>query len=127
VLVHLVLWPLAMASASCFGRSKPGFSLAVMLIAASASASDAVASGSNQRSLRCIDAWGEARYANYGYDHIVHLRSRCHVRAVCDVATNVNPQPIRVSVPAGREVEVLTYRGSPVREFSPKVSCALGP
>jgi hypothetical protein len=116
-----------MTNALRAGRSTPGFSLAVMLIVASASASDAEPSGSNQRSLGCIDAWGEARYANYGYDHIVHLRSRCHVRAVCDVATNVNPQPTRVSVPAGREVEVLTYRGSPVREFSPKVSCALAP
>jgi hypothetical protein len=71
----------------------------------------------------CVEVWPEARYRNDAYDHIVHLRSRCRARVICDVATNVNPKAIRVSVPAGQDVEVLTYRGSPAREFTPTVQC----
>lgn len=73
----------------------------------------------------CVDAWGEARYTNYGYDHIVHLRSRCRVRVLCEVSTNVNPRAIRVSLPAGESLEVLTFRGSPTREFTPNARCEL--
>lgn len=71
----------------------------------------------------CIDVWPEARYRNYGYDHIVHLLSRCEAEALCSVATDVNPDPVEVPVAAGAEIEVLTFRGSPAREFTPRVSC----
>lgn len=73
----------------------------------------------------CIQVWGEARSRNAGYDHIVHINNRCDDSAVCDVATDVNPVPIRVTVPPNQEVEVLTFRGSPAREFIPKVDCRL--
>lgn len=75
----------------------------------------------------CIQVWGEARYRNMGYDHIVHINNRCPDSAVCDVATDANPVAIRVTVPPNQEVEVLTFRGSPSREFMPKVECRLGP
>lgn len=75
----------------------------------------------------CIEVWGEARYRNPGYDHIVHVSNRCSDTAVCDVATDVNPVAIRVTVPPKQDVEVLTLRGSPEREFIPKVECRLGP
>lgn len=75
----------------------------------------------------CIEVWGEARYRNMGYDHIVHVNNRCSDSAVCDVATDVNPVAIRVTVPSRQEVEVLTFRGSPAREFIPRVECRLGP
>src|SRR5262245_45995953 len=26
--------------------------------------------------LACVESWGESRYRNYGYDHIVHIRNR---------------------------------------------------
>jgi hypothetical protein len=81
------------------------------------------AEGSNT-SLACVDAWGESRYRS-GYDHIVHLRNRCQKTVLCRVWTNVNPEPIEGTVAPGEEREVLTFRGSPAREFVPKVDCKL--
>ena len=73
----------------------------------------------------CIRVWGEARYRNFGYDHIVHVSNKCSTTALCDVFTDVNPTRSRVMVPAGQEVEVLTFRGSPAREFVPHAECGL--
>lgn len=79
-----------------------------------------------QRSVpQCVDVWGEARYRAYGYYHIVHVNNRCDATAVCDVATNVNPVPERVTLLAKQAVEVLTFQGSPSREFTPRVECRL--
>lgn len=74
----------------------------------------------------CIEVWGEARYRNYGYDHIVHVNNRCAQVATCDVSSDVNPAIQRVKVPVGQEVEVLTFRGSPSREFVARAECRLG-
>ena len=73
----------------------------------------------------CIRFWPEARYRNYGYDHVVHLESECQTQAVCEVSTDVNPTEISVRLPAGEHVEVLTMRGSPAREFRSRVTCRL--
>ena len=73
----------------------------------------------------CIEAWGEARYRNFGYDHIVHVRNRCDRPALCDVSTDVSPEPNRVTVGAAEEIEVLTFRGSPAREFKARAECQL--
>lgn len=75
--------------------------------------------------LYCVRYWAEARYRNYGYDHIVHLGNGCAKVAICDVATNVNPTPIRVRLQPDELREVLTFRGSPAQEFVPHVSCWL--
>jgi hypothetical protein len=75
----------------------------------------------------CLGIWGEVRYRGFGYDHIVHVSNRCAQTAICDVSSDVNPTPQRVIVPVGQEVEVLTFRGSPSREFVPRVDCRLGP
>jgi hypothetical protein len=98
--------------------------LSLVFGTAAALAASSAASTETQR-VGCVDAWGEARYTNYGYDHIVHLRSRCRTRMLCDVSTNVNPRATRVSIPAGESLEVLTFRGSPAREFTPNVRCNL--
>jgi hypothetical protein len=79
-----------------------------------------------EQSLRCVEFWPEARYRNYGYDHLVHLWNRCSVRATCDVASDVNPTPTRVELRPREAIEVLTFRGSPAREFTPKVQCRAG-
>lgn len=71
----------------------------------------------------CIRFWPEVRYRNYAYDHIVHLGNACRVKASCAVSSDVNPEWIRVIVPAGEEIEVMTLRGSPAREFTPRVEC----
>lgn len=73
----------------------------------------------------CVQAWTEARYRNYAYDHIVHLYNGCTAFATCEVATNVAPKPVTVRVKPGELKEVLTYRGSPSQEFVPRVRCAL--
>lgn len=73
----------------------------------------------------CVSAWGEARYGNAGYDHIVHIKNRCEKTVLCRVTTNVNPDPVEGTVAPREEREVLTFRGSPAREFVPKVDCRL--
>jgi hypothetical protein len=73
----------------------------------------------------CVDVWGEARYRNYGYDHIVHLANRCSEAVECDVWTDVNPNRTRVAVSAGARAEVLTFRGSPSREFTANAECGM--
>ena len=75
----------------------------------------------------CVRAWGEARVRYPGYDHIVHLASSCSVEATCSVSTNVNPQTIVTEVPPGQGVEVLTFTGSPAREFAARVECDTEP
>ena len=73
----------------------------------------------------CIASWPEARYRNYGYDHIVHIANGCPAQAICSVSTDVSPNPIQVTVASHEELEVLTARGSPAREFTPRVECGL--
>lgn len=75
--------------------------------------------------VTCVQVYGESRYRAFGYDHIAIVRNGCDKKAVCDVTTNVNPEPIRVEVPAGAAIEVLTFRGSPAREFVPRATCHL--
>jgi hypothetical protein len=83
------------------------------------------AADKSDTSIACVDAWGETRYRNYAYDHIVHVKNRCQKTVLCRVSTNVNPDPVEVSVPAQEAREVLTFRGSPSRDFVPKVDCRL--
>jgi hypothetical protein len=75
----------------------------------------------------CVRHWSEVRYRNLGYDHIVLLRNECLADALCEVSTNVNPKPIDTKVGVGEQVEVLTMRGSPAREFTAQVKCRLIP
>jgi hypothetical protein len=73
----------------------------------------------------CVRWRSEARYRAYGYDHLVTVYNGCEAPAVCTVTTNVNPDPIGVQIAPGKEAEVLTFRGSPAREFQARVRCAL--
>ena len=72
----------------------------------------------------CVAARSEARYRNYGYDHVVILQSACQKAASCEVSTNVNPEVQLVSVAPGERLELLTFRGSPARDFAARVHCA---
>jgi hypothetical protein len=78
---------------------------------------------SPRRLPACIDVRTEARFRNYGYDHLVTVRNGCDQAQACDVSTNVSPDASRVTVQAHSEAEVLTFRGSPAREFTAKVDC----
>ena len=63
---------------------------------------------------------------NYpGYDHIVELTNACDQVAICDVATDVNPKRLQVTVDPKSKKSVLTWRGSPARVFTPRVSCMM--
>jgi hypothetical protein len=42
---------------------------------------------------------------------------------VCDISTNVNPTAQHVQVEPATEVEVLTFKGSPAREFTVHADC----
>ena len=75
----------------------------------------------------CVQHWTEVRYRNLGYDHLVLLRNHCRAHALCEVSTNVNSKPIATKVQVGEQVEVLTMRGSPAREFTHHVECRLIP
>jgi hypothetical protein len=71
----------------------------------------------------CLRAWPEARYRNYGYDHIVHISNECRTRAFCAVSTDVSPTPVEVQVPESGQLEVLTCRGCAARQFTPRLEC----
>ena len=73
----------------------------------------------------CIRVSSEARYRNYGYDHLVTIQNGCDRAASCEVSTDVNPDVIHVRVGAGEALEVVTFRGSPAYVFTARVRCKL--
>jgi len=75
--------------------------------------------------LSCVEYNAEARYSGVGYDHLVHISNHCERMVACEVSTNVNPEKMRVSVASKATETVLTWRGSPAREFTAAVSCRL--
>jgi hypothetical protein len=72
---------------------------------------------------KCVNVRTEARYAAYGYDHVVELENTCDKAMRCDVSTDVNPTPASVDLAIGETKSVLTYRGSPASEFKAQVEC----
>lgn len=73
----------------------------------------------------CVRVEAIARWGADAYNHFVRVDNRCDRRARCRVATNVNPEVQTVEVAAGQSVEVITFRGSPASEFTPRVTCEL--
>jgi hypothetical protein len=73
----------------------------------------------------CVTVRGEARWGADAYNHVVVVENRCAARARCRVATDVNPQPTTLEVPAGATREVVTFLGSPASAFTPRVQCEL--
>ncbi|MEY4582632.1 MAG: hypothetical protein RL701_7335 [Pseudomonadota bacterium] len=71
----------------------------------------------------CVLVTTEASFASVGYDHIVTLKSTCQQHHSCSVKTNVNPEVARVELDPGESQSVVTWRGSPAREFSADVKC----
>ncbi|HEX3598000.1 MAG TPA: hypothetical protein VHU80_22980 [Polyangiaceae bacterium] len=95
----------------------------VVALAAGLSSAGSFPSEAGAKESDCVGVSSQAVYRNYGYDHIVHLTNRCDEAAACDVSTDVNPEPIHATVPASGETDVLTFRGSPARAFTPHVHC----
>ncbi|MBX3271732.1 MAG: hypothetical protein KF729_15805 [Sandaracinaceae bacterium] len=73
----------------------------------------------------CVTVRGEARWAAMGYNHVVVVQNGCASRARCQVSTNVNPEVVRLEVPARETREVVTFLESPASEFTPRVRCEL--
>ena len=100
-------------------RTASSLGLAVLLVAGALGSPVAA----HPQTPACIRSWPEVRYRNYAYDHVVHIGNECRVKASCAVSSDVNPEWIQVIVPAGEQVEVVTKRGSPAREFTPRIEC----
>jgi hypothetical protein len=73
----------------------------------------------------CVQVRAEARPKAVGYDHWVFINNQCDSTAACDISTNISPATLTVTVQAGQVSEVLTFRGSPARTFTPYVTCQL--
>jgi hypothetical protein len=73
--------------------------------------------------LDCVAYRTEAYFASVGFDHLVHLTNNCAKTAACTVTTNVNPDPASVSLAPGEKQTLVTWRGSPAREFTADVNC----
>jgi hypothetical protein len=71
----------------------------------------------------CVKWMKSVTFRNYGYDHWVHLVSRCNHRVRCSLRTDVNPGPIVVDLEPKEERSVLTFLGSPASVFEAQVSC----
>ena len=73
----------------------------------------------------CVDIRAEARWQGAGYNHWVFITNHCDRPVACDVSTDVNPATLTVTVQPGQTSDVLTFRGSPARTFTPYVTCQL--
>jgi hypothetical protein len=71
----------------------------------------------------CVSVTTEAAFASVGYDHIVRLKNACKTTVSCSVKTDVNPEPATATLAPGESTSMVTWRGSPAREFKPDVSC----
>jgi len=71
----------------------------------------------------CVDVRAEASFASVGYDHLVHLTNGCKKPMACTVKTDVNPDAAQVELEPAEAKTVVTWRGSPAREFKPDVTC----
>lgn len=104
-----------------------GAAVAFLILAVSSSVPAWSIHRDEQPGVSCIRYWHEARYRTAGYDHLVHVGSFCPADVDCFVSTNVDPTPVRVTVPPNAQITVITRVGSPAREFTPVVACRLAP
>jgi hypothetical protein len=75
------------------------------------------------KNAKCVEVRPEARFSGYGYDHIVEIENNCDKVMSCVIKTDVNPEPTRISVAVKEKKSVVTFRGSPAREFRADVQC----
>lgn len=76
-----------------------------------------------QAPAACVVQRTEVRHSGVGYDHWVHLTNNCDATVSCQVRTNVNTEGMSVTVEPKATASVLTWRGSPAREFTATVEC----
>jgi hypothetical protein len=73
----------------------------------------------------CVKVSTNARNTGLGFNHIVTLANGCEKKAVCTVATDVNPTRQTAEIPPGATTEVMTFLESPASTFVAKVACVL--
>jgi hypothetical protein len=71
----------------------------------------------------CVRHETRVKYS-LGYDHLVDLRNDCKKAVSCSVFTDVNPKKQTVAIQPGASATVVTYVGSPAREFKATVDCS---
>jgi len=75
------------------------------------------------KAVACVRWTKEARLVGVAFNHLVHLHNQCKHAVRCEVTTNTNPQPSRAELLPDAKKTVLTFRGSPARDFKVKVIC----
>jgi hypothetical protein len=96
-----------------------------LLIPALLATSSALAEGSENapKAVSCVAVETEARFKGFGFDHVVTLRNGCKKPARCSVKTDANPRASSVELAVGEERMIVTFAGSPAREFRADVTC----
>ena len=72
---------------------------------------------------RCVEVSKSTPYRGYGYLHIVHVNNTCEERVVCQVSTDVTPEPQTVQLAPQAREDVVTRVGSPASTFVARVDC----
>jgi hypothetical protein len=103
--------------------AKVGWAAALALLASYGPPRGVVRAGGANEDVACVDYWPEVRRKASGFDHVIHLYSRCAVRAYCTVSSDRSPKPERVVVAPRSIVEVLAFRSPTPRRFTPEVTC----
>ncbi|MCP4675617.1 MAG: hypothetical protein GY854_08965 [Deltaproteobacteria bacterium] len=84
---------------------------------------NATENSASVKALDCVRWTKEARLVGVAFNHLVHLHNQCKHAVRCEVTTNANPQPSRADLLPDAKKTVLTFRGSPARDFKVKVIC----
>ena len=95
--------------------------LGVASVSSRARADDAPTS--DKALTACTEVHAEVAYENLGYTHTVVLTNHCKKPVTCEITTNANPEPVSVSLDPDETHSIVTFRGSPAREFTPTVHC----
>ena len=117
-------WPIGALALACVSSPVQSTSAPITGVQSTSAPSTSVQVAVDPK-LSCVEYNAEARYSGVGYDHLVHISNHCERTVACEVSTNVNPDKMRVSVASKATETVLTWRGSPAREFAAAVSCRL--
>jgi hypothetical protein len=76
----------------------------------------------------CAQVTADTRQEAYGYTHVVALKNGCDKAVICEVWTDVDPEPKNtLRAMPGETESVVTRRGSPAREVSAQSSCRYQP
>jgi len=97
--------------------------LAVVHVAPVVAAIVALATPARSEKPVCAKWWTQVVATAWGYNHVVYVENQCDQKMSCTISIDVAPQPITAAVAGKERAEVVTFRGSPSREFHAKVEC----